>query len=495
MIQPETKPIGMKQIAYFLYSILGLSLLTACAGSSQPYAYDDVYYSPSNDPVRQAQSNPRDDFNKTDDISYKSYPNRYNEGDGTTTNPQEMYQNRYTETEQIENQQPSTNNGNNQTVIINNNDSDEGAEYYDPDYARTVNRLNTPIQSFNAYDPYQRDRVRYTVDPFFYQPSLYGNYAFWDPFVPTSGLRIGWNSWSGWNVGVGIGFGYSSWAGYDPFWNPWRPAFGYNPYNPWFPSYGWGYGYGWGCDPYRAGFNRGYYNGAYAGNNGYYDGGGVGRTNINTPRGSSGSRSFNSGRERSPRPGSSGTNNRMAGDDYNTSRKARPAQSREAVSRDKSNSTTRESSSRETPSRYATDRNKESYSRPASRPTERTGSESTRQPAQSRPNSGYNPSSRPSTTTRPSSRPSSTQPSRSNENSSRQRTRSSNYSNQRYNNNSSTQPSQSTRSSGSQSRPSNNYRQSRPSYNRTPSYSPSRGGSSTPARRSSPSRSGSRQRR
>lgn len=483
MIPPETKMKGMKQFAKYLPIILGFGLLTACAGSSQPYVYDDVYYSPSNDPVRQAQTDPRDEFNKTDEVGYQSYPNRYTEDGQSENYPEGVYQNRYVESEQAENAQPSTNNGNNQTVIINNN-ADSDAEYYDPEYAQSVERLNRPVQSFNTYDPFQRDRILYTADPFFYQPSLYGRYNFWDPFVPSAGLTMGWNSWSGWNVGLGIGFGYSAWACRDPFWNPWRPAFGYNPWNPWFPSYGWGVGYGWGYDPYLAGYNHGFYNGG----GGFVDGG-VGRSNrtfINTPRGSSGSRNFNSGRERAARPGTttSPSNARVAGGENAVDRSSRPgATTREAVGRENNRPSSRTGESRETPNRYKNSNTRESYGRPEASPNRPIGNN--REGTRTAP-------------TRPSNRPATTQPSRPNQNSRQRATPNKNYSKPRYNNSAPSRSSSRPSNTRPQSRPSNSLRQSRPSYNNTPSYSPSRSGSfsrPSPSRGGSPSRSGSRPRR
>lgn len=483
----------MKRIYQITQILIITSLLSACVGSSQPYAYDDVYYSPSNDPVRKVQKDPREDFNKTDDLGYESYPNRYNEsysneGYSSDGYAQDSYNNSYSEAEQAENAESAS--GNKQTVIINNS-SDGDVDYYDPEYARSVERLNQPIQSFNTYDPYMRDRILYTNDPYFYQPNIYGRYSFYDPFMPSTGLRIGWNSWSGWNVGVGIGFGYSSWASYDPFWNPWRPTWGYNPMNPWAPSYGWGFGYGWGYDPYWAGYNQGYYNGYYAGN--HYVGGGEGsggrgRTRITTPRGSSGSRSFAASDREANRPGQSNRNARVASDNPQNQRQASPNSGRDDL-RERNRSESRPS----TPERYATDRSRESYTRPSTnRPKEEVRSrEQARPQAGERSNQPTNtvPTRRPQTTRPATNTPQRTQPS------SRPRTESRQY-NSNYNSNRPVRP---QRSPNYQSRPSNNNysRPSRPSYNRTPSYTPSRssGGGSRPSRGSTPSRSSSRPRR
>ena len=67
----------MKSLTYPATFILIATLLAACS-TAQPYAFDDVYYHPNNDPVRQVQKDPREDFNQTDQINYDgSYQNRY----------------------------------------------------------------------------------------------------------------------------------------------------------------------------------------------------------------------------------------------------------------------------------------------------------------------------------------------------------------------------------------------------------------------------------
>lgn len=441
-------------------------LFSACSTAYQPYSYDDVYYDPAQDPVKKAEIDPSEDLNKSENIQYQnSYPNRYTETQQSDNYPEGMYQNRYTETEAIENNNPGTNT-NNQTVIINNNPSGD-VEYYDPEYAETVSRLNTPVQSFNSYDPYLQARVAYTNDPFFYQPSLYAGYNFYDPFMPSSGLTIGWNSWSGWNVGIGIGFGYASWACANPYYNPWRPVFGYNPWNPWAPTFGYGMGYGWGCNPYTAGYQHGYYHGFHDGAYGDYKYGNNGRTYINTPRGSSGSRAFTEPRSNT-RPQSTNGNYRLQNPENSNARIARPVDSRP-------NQTIEENRRTSTPSRYTNSRTPETYSKPTRE--ERRPQASPTPSNRIQPGDNYN---RP--TRQPSQRTPSTNP-RTPQNRP--------YSNEGYNTQKPLSPQGNTNyqvNPSIQSSPNNSINRSRPSYNTTPTYSPSPGGS-RPGRSASPSRS------
>jgi len=480
MIIQGAKLRSMKRILQISLLSLSAIYLAACSTAHQPYAYDDVYYDPATDPIKQVEKDPSAELNKTDNIQYdNSYPNRYN-NDEYSSSSQGMYQNRYTEAEHSANNTPY-NSGNNQTVIINNNSSDGDVEYYDPEYAETVRNLNTPVQSFNSYDPYLSARVAYTNDPFFYGPNMYANYNFYDPFVPSAGLTLGWNSWSGWNVGIGIGFGYAAWGYSNPYYNPWRPMYGYNPWNPWAPSYGYGWGYGWGCDPYWAGYNHGYYHGY---NDGYYHGGGDygsnGRRYINTPRGSNGSRAFTEPRERT-RPSATTPNNnyRLQGTENQNARVASPASTNP-------NESLRQSTRSRTPSRYSTNKTPETYSRPSSTTSGRTPS--SRTPSAVTPNATLQPSG----TSRSSASPS-RQPSQSTPMNTPRTTQSRPYSNDSYNSrrpiNTQSQPNYQSRPSYS-TPPSNNLNRSRPSYNSTPSYSPSRSmGGGSPSRSSSPSRS------
>ena len=486
----------MKTI-YSISIIFLFGLLTACSTSYTPYAYDDVYYLPTNDPIKKVKKNPRDDFNKTNDISYDgSYENRYEKDGNSNSSGQDLYRNRYVQDEQNENSQPQS--GTN--VTINNNNSSAAQEdvYYDEDYAQTIQQLNSPVRSINTYDPYQRDRIIYTQDPFFTSPTLYGRYTFWDPFMPSTGLGIGWNSYNGWNVGVraGFGWGYSNFGYGNPFcpnyYSPFGPNFGFNPYSPW----GWGYGGGFYGNGYWNGYNNGFNNGF---NNGYYAGGGYntepynGRRRINTPRGASGSPTY-SGSEASPRPDRN-TGNNQAVKSGTSPRDAGGRPSRSSIDQAKSGETRTKAAPQEqqsrptrsdaTPQRYQTTKSQDSYARPepSARPSRTTRTEPS--PSQSaRPTS----SPRPSNDNTPSRTPNYSQPRTTTPyNSPSRRVEPQQQRRQQRTQPQRSQPQQQSRST---------YERSRPSYNRsTPSYSPpsrSSGGSSPRSAPSRPSRSGGR---
>ena len=471
------------RIVHQITAVLGLGLfLSSCSSSYSSYAYDDLYYSPNNDPVREVQKDPREDFNKTNNITYQNNnENRYAQDEKPADYPQSVYRNRYTETEQLENSQIQPADNNNQSY---------DDEYYNEDYAESLQRMSSPVRSFNTYDPYQRDRILYTYDPFFTAPTVYGSYRFWDPFVPSTGLSVGWNSFSGWNVGIysGFGFGYGGFGyrgfncvplnpyyGYydpffDPFWgSPWRYGNFYSPY--------YGYGFYGGYNNYAWGFNNGY-------NAGYYNGRNYG--NYNAYTGTDGVRRTSGRRQTSVKRGSSGsgvaptsnqdrTTRRPTGIRSGSSRTAspatqpnstRPTRRQDAPKQSEVNPNIRPSRS-STPTKYSTPKTPESYSRPRSTPSNNNRPAVTTPPAQN------------------NTRPSYTRP---------QQEAQPNYSRpQRQNsyNRPSTQPKpqqakpQYSRPQQNQSRPSYNNNRSRPSYNNsrsTPTYtSPSR---STPSRNS-----------
>lgn len=183
--------------APLLSLLFSLLFLGACSTAYSPYAYDDTYYSPGNDPIKKVQVDPRQEFNKTDNIHYDgSSPNRYsNKSSSRETMSKDAYNNRYVETENNENNSTSDD-----YVPSNNNDSEyynDDTEYYDDNYSNNTNNLYTPVRSFNTYDPYVQDRIIYTNNPYFASPSLYGSYNFWNPYSYGSGLSLGYNSYSG----------------------------------------------------------------------------------------------------------------------------------------------------------------------------------------------------------------------------------------------------------------------------------------------------------
>lgn len=498
----------MKTLFKPLSLIFTIGILTACSSSYSPYAYDDIYYKPSNDPVNKVRKDPREDFNKTDQIQYDgTYPNRYEEN-STNDYPESIYDNRYSERERIDNNQSEQGQSN---ITINNNNNDN-TEYYDEDYAETLNRINSPVRSINTYDPYTRDRIIYTQDPFFMSPTLFGGYTFWDPY-PRTGLSIGYHTWSGWNIGFGIGYnyGYSPWRYRHPYYDPFfDPFWGYNPWSPW-NQFGYGYGFGYGS--YGLGYAHGYNHGFY---NGYYGNGFVGGSNtssesssgvrrVSTPRGNSGSTTYreagstptrgNRQNTNSPRVKDSddkiGTRPSRTGSRDDNNDNTSPAARPKVQPNNYEPSNSRPSRS-VTPEKYQIERSPADYSRPepsrepANRPNERP---SRNYSPSSTPNSS--PSTRPNTpTTRPTpeNKPSYSRPSYSRPTYNRP-SRSNSYS--RPSSRPQTQPQTRPQTQPQQSRPSYN-RSSRPSYNNTPSYRPSgggsRGGGSAPSRSTRPSR-------
>lgn len=450
----------MKNSIKIIYSVVIVLILSACAGGSSAYLYDDLYYSPNNDPVKQVKNDPRTEFNKTDNIQYDgSYPNRY-EQNNAQQNPQSLYENRYVAAEQRENNE--VNNGN---VVINNNlsqgNGNEDVAYYDEDYANTLNRLNQPIRSFNTIDPYQRDRILLLHDPFFTSPSVYGNFNFWDPFVPRTGIGVGWNSWSGWNVGIGVGvgwgwnnWGWNRWNGfYDPFWNPWGPQAFWNPWGPFGNPYWMGFNHG---------FNQGRWNNQFVNRN--FDNGATTPTSNYTigRRGAKGSRVVDNN------TGSRSINRQSSTPINQNGRIKSNSDHLDGMTRERSRANSRYTAPNngsgnekqmETPARYRTNATPEQYNN-ARRPS-RLNSTS---PVNTQPN-------RQGGTTRPRQNSMQTQPAQQQ-----------NYTRPRpntYNENKRIVPQQNTiRTPTRRTTPS--YNRSRPTYNSRPTYSPpqrSNGGS------------------
>ncbi len=445
--------------------LISTSLLLFSCNSYVPYAYDDAYYTPGNDPVQQVKKNPREDFNKTNDISYdNSYSNRYNNGSNNQSTPPSYYsQNRYTEAEKADND--SSAQKSNQSNLSYSQPLQVEEEYYDPAYAQTVININSPVRTFNTYDPYVRDRILYTYDPFFINPTIYGAYSFWDPFVPRTIFSLGWNPWSGWNMGFGIGWGWNNWAwnaGYCPgFYDPFNP---WSRWNAWNPYSGIGYGY----SPYVNGYWNGYYHGFYDGaySNGIVENVSVGGSRrYNTPRGNRGSISYNRTGTNTIRPssntGSKANSSLRSESQVSKSRSLRP---------DNKNAENRpnqleqnQARTNTTPNKYRTEKTPNTYQRSETRPNNNA------QPSngtESRPTNGVE-----QQRATQNSRPNYSRPQRNNQ----------------YNETRPTQPRQQTRPATrpqQSARPSRNYNNTRPRYTPRPSVNPGRSssGSSTPTR-------------
>ncbi len=431
----------MKSAYYLFFLAFTLVFLSSCSTSYTPYAYDDIYYSPSTDSERAIQKNPSQELNQADDLySTNSYENKKQEQDYNSNTSSTSY---YPEEQATNSNSEITN------VLINNlNDSSE-VEYYNEDYAESLKSINSPVRSINSYDPYQRDRVIYTQDPFFSSPTYYGNNinTFGNSFVPSTGLGVGWNSYSGWNTGINVGFGY----GYSPYGygnsfcgNSYSPYYGYNPYspfgnqgfrNPYSNGYNNGYSQG-----FRNGFNDGFYN-----NNNFQCNSPLIRTN--TPRGNSGSPTVRSNNQPRPtrggqRDNSSETNGTKSGVPSITNNRPTRNLNQRVMSIIQPTSVIPNNPTIETPSPQIFE--------------------------SSKPTNSYSPSNlieRPTRTNNPYSRPTQVAPQQQN----RQQT----------------QPQKSKPQQ--QTRPTNTYERSRPTYNRsTPSYSPptrsSGGGGNTQSR-------------
>ena len=479
----------MKTLIKYLSLIIISSSIFSCAYT--PYVYDDVYYTPGNDPVQQVKTDPRADLNKTDNIRYdNNHANPYNQGQYSDATPQDYYsQNRYTEQEQMENNTPSYN----QNYIDNNQEYED--EYYDPAYAQTVININSPTRSFNSYDPYQRDRILYTQDPFFFAPSHFNTFNNWAPIRPTFG--IGWNSFNGWNVGFGWNnWGGNAWGGNAWGWNNWGwnsgfcPPF-YDPFNPWNRWNAWNHPYSnFGVGPFANNYMTGYRHGLYDGRgfNGFNPIGGNGVRQSNNRRGyregaGGNNTATNPRRDKNPstvRPKSGENPVRQSTRSGTAERNANPTRT-----------TTRPSSEQQTqrpnntPKKYRTNRTPNTYSnqREEQRPQNttirpRTNPTPTRQPSQQ--------TTRPQQQQQQQARPNYSRPKRNT-----------------YNRRTQAQPRRQTTRPQQSTRPNNNYNNSRPRQSNSrpsytpsrPSYTPSRGSSggggsrsTTPSRSTRPSR-------
>lgn len=272
----------MIRFSSFLVAFVMISLLAGC--SNQRYVSsetDDLYYS-STDRVAQ-NNNGFSKVNETRGEDYKSNEPEANEyfsvgkeqpADAANPNAYDAYR--------FQNQSDTSVAANGTTInnFYGTTNYYEG-EYYDDSYATRLRRFNSTNLGL-SYGYY---------DPFFVDPYWSFGWSYWDPFIyPTSGWRIGYSSWAGWNVGYSWGWGGGwGWGGNPRYWN--RPYYGWgwnswgaygwggNCYDPWgwgwgwnSPYYGWGGNYGWGFNNgYWTGYNNGYWNGF---NDGFYTGGG-----------------------------------------------------------------------------------------------------------------------------------------------------------------------------------------------------------------------------
>lgn len=262
--------------------------------------------------------------------------------------------------------------------------ADEDEERYD--YARRIDRFSRGY-SGSYWDGYYFDGFGSSM----YMNNFYG-FNSWN--------RFGWNSWYGPSMSIGFGWG-----------RPWG-SFGGWYGNPWYGGmygsgwYGGGWGHGWyGNGWYGGGWGNGWYGGGYpwyGGHGGYY----VKPRPSNSwgPRGSSGTRVYNSGTHTNGyRPNSNGSAPRRTFD----SNSGRP------VNVDRQGSSTRRTFDRAPGERPATrpaqqPQRQERSSRDYQRNYDRGNSAPQRQsqpsytPERSAPQRSYTPSSSPSSSPAPS---------------------------------------------------------------------------------------------
>ena len=108
-------------------------ILASCTVSNVPYAYDDLYYSPSNDPVQQARIDPNTAQSNPNQSGY--YNDRYTEERSTNPNAANYQESYAAEGAEPMNQDPAD------------------VEYYDADYAETLQQINAPVRSFQHVRP------------------------------------------------------------------------------------------------------------------------------------------------------------------------------------------------------------------------------------------------------------------------------------------------------------------------------------------------------
>lgn len=250
--------------------ILFLASLTACSttysGSSQ--TYDDIYYSPNNDPVKVAEKKVDSEIDSYQSPQYENsnsdtYSNEDKESEGSqnynNNSNYDYYQKEYSDEITTEPQyNPTIQNGNTQ------NSRRSYDDYYDYEYAARLRRFHSPYVGAGYYDDFYTNRYYYDNTPPYYAASIYGGSSIYDPY-PYSGVSIGYSSYVGWGVSFGFGFGWGFSSYYPPFYygspfyysyyNPYR-FYGY--YSPFAYNYYHGYHHG-----FQHGYHHGYHDGYY----------------------------------------------------------------------------------------------------------------------------------------------------------------------------------------------------------------------------------------
>jgi hypothetical protein len=197
--------------AYYYVSIIAVLILGSCNSAlytTRNAEYDDLYYTPSDQPVADTRV-PSRNATKEDVLKSDKY---YNNIYAADTLVSDEYSN---------------------AVDINNirSSSDGTYDYYDDmSYANHLRRFYG-----NYFDPYWRD------------PFYYGMYS---PFRYSFGLGFG---------SPFYGYGYSPFGYYDPFYSDFYYGGFYSPYSSFYSPFGYGFGYGYGYGPYGYGYGYPYF--------------------------------------------------------------------------------------------------------------------------------------------------------------------------------------------------------------------------------------------
>jgi len=217
---------------YFItFMVAAMFVITSCTTQNQTAGYDDVYYSPKNQPPVPKHSmvikTPETDLNT------------YNSGTNEAASPDQSY------TDGSVSNTDTTYYTDEQSASGNLYDQDD---YYDYAYSAQIKRFYNPVPFGGYYNDYYTNSYWYDPNPWNYGLSIYMGYNWWGP---------------------SYGFGYYPSYGYG-----YNPYYGYPYYDYGYPYYGYGGGF---C------YNDCYYN-SYDKNSFYYGhrGGDVGGSSGNT---------------------------------------------------------------------------------------------------------------------------------------------------------------------------------------------------------------------
>ena len=194
---------------YFIPIMVAVMLIiTSCTTQNQTAGYDDVYYSPKNQPPVPKHSivikTPETDLSTYNSSGSEALQQESSTAVGNYSNEDTTY---------YADQQNYSGDGYNQD------------DYYDYAYSAKLKRFYDPVPYGGYYNDYYTNSYWYDPNPWNYGFSIYMGYNWWGP---------------------SYGYGYNPYYGY--------PYYGY-------PYYG-----GYGC----GGYNEGYYYNSYDKNSHYY---------------------------------------------------------------------------------------------------------------------------------------------------------------------------------------------------------------------------------